>query len=180
MWFLNDGSEETSSNTKKETEEHIFTERCNVHTSRGRICPTCFITSKNWNKFFKVVIIISYNRRFVLYKNSGVVLKSKFLWILNMKAPSTTYIYYKPRAFLLLIKISMRIYLCSIPWWIFRYVLWYESCVSMDGWMIDSYLLVCAETLSCIFQLSSATEDTEVESSSAICLRPGSGDYHVL
>ncbi|KAI5339991.1 hypothetical protein L3X38_019265 [Prunus dulcis] len=39
---------------------------------------------------------------------------------------------------------------------------------------------VCAETLSCIFQLSSATEDTEVESSSAICLRPGSGDYHVF
>jgi len=36
------------------------------------------------------------------------------------------------------------------------------------------------EPLSCLFQLKSATEDTEVEPGSAIFLRPGSGDCHVL
>jgi hypothetical protein len=36
------------------------------------------------------------------------------------------------------------------------------------------------EPLSCLLQLKSATEDTEMEPGSSISLRPGSGDYHVL
>ncbi|KAJ4847075.1 hypothetical protein Tsubulata_040364 [Turnera subulata] len=36
------------------------------------------------------------------------------------------------------------------------------------------------EKLSCLFQLKSSAEDTEVESGSTICLHPGSGDYHVF
>lgn len=37
-----------------------------------------------------------------------------------------------------------------------------------------------ADTLSCLFQLKSATEDAEVEKGSAVCLLPGNGDSHVL
>jgi hypothetical protein len=33
------------------------------------------------------------------------------------------------------------------------------------------------EPLSCLLQLKSATEDTEMEPGSSISLRPGSGDY---
>ncbi|KAB2613417.1 hypothetical protein D8674_035733 [Pyrus ussuriensis x Pyrus communis] len=44
----------------------------------------------------------------------------------------------------------------------------------------SSFLITPQEPLSCILKLSSATEDTEVEPSSAICLHPGSGDYHVF
>ncbi|KAG2719653.1 hypothetical protein I3843_03G262600 [Carya illinoinensis] len=36
------------------------------------------------------------------------------------------------------------------------------------------------ESFSCLFQLKSAKEDTEGGQGSAICLRPGSGDYHVF
>ncbi|KAF5482667.1 hypothetical protein F2P56_003217 [Juglans regia] len=36
------------------------------------------------------------------------------------------------------------------------------------------------EPFSCLFQLKSAKEDTEGEQGSAICLFPGSGDYHVF
>ncbi|PIA58301.1 hypothetical protein AQUCO_00500317v1 [Aquilegia coerulea] len=36
------------------------------------------------------------------------------------------------------------------------------------------------ETLSCLFQLKSSTDEADVEASSAICLQPGTGDYHVF
>ncbi|XP_028074373.1 uncharacterized protein LOC114276764 isoform X2 [Camellia sinensis] len=36
------------------------------------------------------------------------------------------------------------------------------------------------EWLSCLFHLKSSTEDTQDEQGSAICLRPGTGYYHVL
>lgn len=43
------------------------------------------------------------------------------------------------------------------------------------------YIFLCfAEQLSCLFQLKSATEGSNLESDSAVCLHPGSGDYHVL
>ncbi|KAB2610758.1 hypothetical protein D8674_018790 [Pyrus ussuriensis x Pyrus communis] len=44
----------------------------------------------------------------------------------------------------------------------------------------SSFSITPEEPLSCIFKLSSATKETEVEPSSAICLHPGSGDYHVF
>ncbi|KAM1358883.1 hypothetical protein ACFX15_045092 [Malus domestica] len=44
----------------------------------------------------------------------------------------------------------------------------------------SSFSITPQEPLSCILKLSSATDDTEVEPSSAICLHPGSGDYHVF
>ena len=46
--------------------------------------------------------------------------------------------------------------------------------------LVFNYKYMCAEPLSCLFQLKSATEDAQVEQSSAICLLPGNGDYHVL
>ncbi|XP_042490199.1 uncharacterized protein LOC122070153 isoform X3 [Macadamia integrifolia] len=36
------------------------------------------------------------------------------------------------------------------------------------------------EALSCLFQLKSSTEETDVEPDSAICLHPGTGDSHVF
>ncbi|GMY09592.1 hypothetical protein FCV25MIE_04831 [Fagus crenata] len=45
---------------------------------------------------------------------------------------------------------------------------------------IASFPVTSEESLSCLFQLKSAAEDTEVEPGSAIFLRPGSGDYHVF
>lgn len=43
-----------------------------------------------------------------------------------------------------------------------------------------NFLFMVVEPFSCLFQLKSAKEDTEGEQGSAICLCPGSGDYHVL
>ncbi|KAL8152252.1 hypothetical protein V2J09_010012 [Rumex salicifolius] len=37
---------------------------------------------------------------------------------------------------------------------------------------------MCEEPMSCLLMLKSSTEDPESESGSAICLRPGTGDYH--
>ncbi|KAK2647676.1 hypothetical protein Ddye_015165 [Dipteronia dyeriana] len=45
---------------------------------------------------------------------------------------------------------------------------------------IASFPVQPEEPLSCLFQLKSATEDAQVEQSSAICLLPGNGDYHVF
>ncbi|CAH9091069.1 unnamed protein product [Cuscuta epithymum] len=39
-------------------------------------------------------------------------------------------------------------------------------------------LLTSEESLACLVQLRSSTEDTQVETTSAVSLRPGSGDYH--
>lgn len=36
------------------------------------------------------------------------------------------------------------------------------------------------EKMSCLFQLKSAIEDAQVEQGSAVCLLPGTGDYHVF
>ncbi|KAF8410912.1 hypothetical protein HHK36_003449 [Tetracentron sinense] len=43
-----------------------------------------------------------------------------------------------------------------------------------------SFSVTSEETLSCLFQLKSSREETQVEPDSAIFLRPGSGDYHVF
>ncbi|KAE8075472.1 hypothetical protein FH972_014188 [Carpinus fangiana] len=50
----------------------------------------------------------------------------------------------------------------------------------MNSLKVASFSVESEEPLSCLFQLKSATEDTEVEPRSSICLRPGSGDYHVF
>ncbi|KAK8517885.1 hypothetical protein V6N13_128043 [Hibiscus sabdariffa] len=50
----------------------------------------------------------------------------------------------------------------------------------MNSLKIASFSVTSEEPLSCLFQLKSATEDTQVEPSSAICLHPGCGDYHVF
>ncbi|KAM3684561.1 hypothetical protein ACJW31_11G053000 [Castanea mollissima] len=50
----------------------------------------------------------------------------------------------------------------------------------MNSLKIASFSVTSEEPLSCLFQLKSATEDTEVEPGSAIFLRPGSGDCHVF
>ncbi|PPS03967.1 hypothetical protein GOBAR_AA16698 [Gossypium barbadense] len=50
----------------------------------------------------------------------------------------------------------------------------------MNSLKIASFPVASEEPLSCLFQLKSATEDTKVEPSSAICLHPGGGDYHVF
>ncbi|KAB2022565.1 hypothetical protein ES319_D07G221400v1 [Gossypium barbadense] len=50
----------------------------------------------------------------------------------------------------------------------------------MNSLKIGSFPVASEEPLSCLFQLKSATEDTKVEPSSAICLHPGGGDYHVF
>ncbi|XWS47271.1 hypothetical protein CRYUN_Cryun14cG0138100 [Craigia yunnanensis] len=50
----------------------------------------------------------------------------------------------------------------------------------MNSLKIASFSVTSEEPLSCLFQLKSATEDTKVEPSSAICLHPGCGDYHVF
>ncbi|PRQ52410.1 hypothetical protein RchiOBHm_Chr2g0155201 [Rosa chinensis] len=51
---------------------------------------------------------------------------------------------------------------------------------SISSLKSSSLAVTTEESLSCIFQLNSTTEDSVVEPSSAICLRPGSGDYHVF
>lgn len=40
------------------------------------------------------------------------------------------------------------------------------------------FSLSSEEPLSCLIQLKSSTEETESEAGSAVCLRPGSGEYH--
>ncbi|GMI69179.1 RESPONSIVENESS TO ABA SALT AND DROUGHT 1 [Hibiscus trionum] len=50
----------------------------------------------------------------------------------------------------------------------------------MNSLKTASFSVASEEPLSCLFQLKSATEDTKVEPSSAICLHPGCGDYHVF
>ncbi|XP_022758871.1 uncharacterized protein LOC111305517 [Durio zibethinus] len=50
----------------------------------------------------------------------------------------------------------------------------------MNSLKIASFSVTSEEPLSCLFLLKSATEDTKVEPSSAICLHPGCGDYHVF
>ncbi|KAJ0052672.1 hypothetical protein Pint_01781 [Pistacia integerrima] len=45
---------------------------------------------------------------------------------------------------------------------------------------LASFSVQSEETLSCLFQLKSATEDAEAEKGSAVCLLPGNGDCHVL
>ncbi|XWS75937.1 hypothetical protein CRYUN_Cryun01aG0134500 [Craigia yunnanensis] len=50
----------------------------------------------------------------------------------------------------------------------------------MNSLKIASFSVTPEEPLSCLFQLKSATEDSKIEPSSAICLHPGCGDYHVF
>ncbi|XP_037494185.1 uncharacterized protein LOC105643473 [Jatropha curcas] len=50
----------------------------------------------------------------------------------------------------------------------------------MNSLKLASFSLTSEEQLSCVFQLKSTSEDTRVESGSTICLRPGSGEYHVF
>ncbi|XVF81368.1 hypothetical protein PTKIN_Ptkin15bG0149500 [Pterospermum kingtungense] len=50
----------------------------------------------------------------------------------------------------------------------------------MNSLKIASFSVTSEEPLSCLFQLKSATEETKVDPSSAICLHPGCGDYHVF
>ncbi|XVF31964.1 hypothetical protein REPUB_Repub17cG0040800 [Reevesia pubescens] len=50
----------------------------------------------------------------------------------------------------------------------------------MNSLKIASFSVTSEEPLSCLFQLKSATEDMKVEPSSAVCLHPGCGDYHVF
>lgn len=50
----------------------------------------------------------------------------------------------------------------------------------MNSLKLASFPPTAEESFSCFFQLKSATEDTQVEPSSAICLHPGNGDYHVF
>ncbi|CAL5364078.1 unnamed protein product [Camellia sinensis] len=51
---------------------------------------------------------------------------------------------------------------------------------SINSLKIASLSVTSEERLSCLFHLKSSTEDTQDEQGSAICLRPGIGDYHVL
>ncbi|XP_004305865.1 PREDICTED: uncharacterized protein LOC101301517 [Fragaria vesca subsp. vesca] len=51
---------------------------------------------------------------------------------------------------------------------------------SISSLKSSSLAVTTEESLSCIFQLNSTTEDSVVEPSAAICLGPGSGDYHVF
>ncbi|XP_038704638.1 uncharacterized protein LOC120000578 [Tripterygium wilfordii] len=50
----------------------------------------------------------------------------------------------------------------------------------MNTLRLSSFSVASEEPLSCLFQLKSATEDTQVEPGSAICLLPGSGNYHIF
>ncbi|KAH9793931.1 Portal protein [Citrus sinensis] len=50
----------------------------------------------------------------------------------------------------------------------------------MNSLKLASFPLQSEDHLSCLFQLKSATEETDVEKGSTICLLPGSGDYHVF
>ncbi|CAK9315428.1 unnamed protein product [Citrullus colocynthis] len=43
-----------------------------------------------------------------------------------------------------------------------------------------SFSITSEEQLSCLFQLKSSAEGSDLESDSAVCLHPGSGDYHVF
>ncbi|CAK7349180.1 unnamed protein product [Dovyalis caffra] len=43
-----------------------------------------------------------------------------------------------------------------------------------------SFPVVTEEKLTCLFQLKSTTENSQVEPASAICLHPGSGEYHIF
>ncbi|GLT49920.1 hypothetical protein SLA2020_234460 [Shorea laevis] len=45
---------------------------------------------------------------------------------------------------------------------------------------LASFSVTSAESFLCFFQLKNATEETQLEPSSAICLHPGNGDYHVF
>lgn len=54
------------------------------------------------------------------------------------------------------------------------------SKTSISSLKSSSLAVTTKESLSCIFQLNNTTEYSVVEPSSAICLRPGSGDYHVF
>ncbi|GAV68420.1 hypothetical protein CFOL_v3_11923 [Cephalotus follicularis] len=63
-----------------------------------------------------------------------------------------------------------------------EYVREFSSLVktSMNSMKLASFPATSEEPLSCLFQLKSATEETQVEPGSAICLHAGSGDYHVF
>ncbi|KAJ4730295.1 Pesticidal crystal cry8Ba protein [Melia azedarach] len=50
----------------------------------------------------------------------------------------------------------------------------------MNSLKLASFPMQSEDHLSCLFQLKSATEDTELEKGYTICLLPGSGDYHVF
>ncbi|KAA8526659.1 hypothetical protein F0562_008138 [Nyssa sinensis] len=45
---------------------------------------------------------------------------------------------------------------------------------------VASFSVASEEPLSCLVHLKSSTEDIQVEPASVICLRPGTGDYHVF
>ncbi|XXG63082.1 hypothetical protein AAC387_Pa05g1348 [Persea americana] len=45
---------------------------------------------------------------------------------------------------------------------------------------INSLAVPSEETLSCLFQLKSSTQETNLEQGSALCLQPGTGDSHVF
>ncbi|PSS05886.1 Cytoplasmic dynein 2 heavy chain like [Actinidia chinensis var. chinensis] len=51
---------------------------------------------------------------------------------------------------------------------------------SINYLRIASISVASEERLSCLFHLKSSTKDSQVEPSSAICLRPGTSDYHVF
>ncbi|KAK9285459.1 hypothetical protein L1049_024652 [Liquidambar formosana] len=51
---------------------------------------------------------------------------------------------------------------------------------SINSLRLNSFSVTSEETLSCLFHLKSSTGDTQVEQGSAICMHPGSGDYHVF
>ncbi|CAL5406118.1 unnamed protein product [Camellia sinensis] len=51
---------------------------------------------------------------------------------------------------------------------------------SINSLKIASLSVTSEERLSCLFHLKSSTEDTQDEQGSAICLQPGTGDYHVF
>lgn len=62
---------------------------------------------------------------------------------------------------------------------------WFEvnSCGVLILFLLSGHLnnlFLRLEKLSCMFQLKSAAEDPEIETSSAICLQTGCGDHHVL
>ncbi|KAI5565855.1 hypothetical protein BDE02_14G147700 [Populus trichocarpa] len=50
----------------------------------------------------------------------------------------------------------------------------------MNSLKIASFPVPTEEKLTCLFQLKSTTENSQVEPGSAICLHPGSGDYHIF
>ncbi|XP_050204995.1 uncharacterized protein LOC126655039 [Mercurialis annua] len=50
----------------------------------------------------------------------------------------------------------------------------------MNSLKIASFPVSSEEQLSCSFQLKSTSDDTHVEPGSNVCLRPGSGEYHVF